>query len=129
LVKKFNGLDLNTFRVKEWKGELIFLYEIIEGLAESSYGIQVGKMAGLPNEVTELASSILSKLEQKDNDFLDTSNQLSLNLKNEKSHKTDYLEALSNEIDSIDIDRTSPIQALEKLYEIKNKLNENKYKK
>ena len=86
-------------------------------------------MAGLPNEVTELASSILSKLEQKDNDFLDTSNQLSLNLKNEKSHKTDYLEALSNEIDSIDIDRTSPIQALEKLYEIKNKLNENKYKK
>ena len=48
LEKKFKGLELNTFRVKEWKGELIFLYEIIKGLAESSYGIQVGKMAGLP---------------------------------------------------------------------------------
>ena len=47
LEKKFKGIDLNTFRVKEWKGEF-FLYEIISGLAESSYGIQVGKMAGLP---------------------------------------------------------------------------------
>ena len=61
LAKKFEGIDLNTFRVKEWKGELIFLYEIIKGLAESSYGIQVGKMAGLPVEVTDLALNILSK--------------------------------------------------------------------
>ena len=46
-----------------------FLYEIIRGLAESSYGIQVGKMAGLPKEVTDLAFNILSKLEQKDYNF------------------------------------------------------------
>ena len=69
LAKKFEGIDLNTFRVKEWKGELIFLYEIIKGLAESSYGIQVGKMAGLPVEVTDLALNILSKLEQNDYDL------------------------------------------------------------
>ena len=92
LEKKFKGLDLNTFRVKEWKGELIFLYEIIRGLAESSYGIQVGKMAGLPKEVTDLAFNILSKLEQKDYNFFDNTEQLDIAFNKENISDKSHLE-------------------------------------
>ena len=94
LEKKFKGLDLNTFRVKEWKGELIFLYEIIKGLAESSYGIQVGKMAGLPKEVTDLAFNILSKLEQKDYNFFDNTEQLDIGFNKQNIPQKSHLENL-----------------------------------
>ena len=126
LEKKFKGLDLNTFRVKEWKGELIFLYEIIKGLAESSYGIQVGKMAGLPLEVTDLALNILSKLEQNDHDFLETSNQLKLSFNKNKKETFDdnNLVKIINEIKSIDINEVSPLEAFQKLEEIQEKLKE-----
>ena len=122
LAKKFEGIDLNTFRVKEWKGELIFLYEIIKGLAESSYGIQVGKMAGLPVEVTDLALNILSKLEQNDYDFLDSTEQLKLKFKaNDQKCKTNA-EISLNEIESINLDAISPLEALQKLSEIQKNL-------
>ena len=124
LEKKFNGLDLNTFRVKEWKGELIFLYEIIEGLAESSYGIQVGKMAGLPKEVTTQAFNILSKLEQKDYNFFEASQQLRIGFNKKNKLEKSNLEKLSNYIKSIDINDTSPIEALKKLDEIQKKIME-----
>ena len=122
LEKKFKGLDLNTFRVKEWKGEIIFLYEIINGLAQSSYGIQVGKMAGLPFEVTDLAFNILSKLEQNDYNFLDASEQLKLRFNNiQKADNTDLV-SMSEEIKSININSISPLEALQKLAEIQKKL-------
>ena len=123
LAKKFEGIDLNTFRVKEWKGELIFLYEIIKGLAESSYGIQVGKMAGLPVEVTDLALNILSKLEQNDYDFLDSTEQLKLKFKanDQKKCKTNA-EISLDEIESINLDAISPLEALQKLSEIQKNL-------
>ncbi len=125
LAKKFKGLDLNTFRVKEWKGELIFLYEIIDGLAESSYGIQVGKMAGLPLEVTNLAFDILTKLEQNDYDFLDASEQLKLSFKkNKKDFCNDKTKRILNEIRNININEISPLEALQTLSEIQKKLDE-----
>ena len=124
LEKKFNGLDLNTFRVKEWKGELIFLYEIIEGLAESSYGIQVGKMAGLPKEVTNQAFNILSKLEQKDYNFFEASQQLRIGFNKKNKLEKSNLEKVSKYIKSIDINDTSPIEALKKLDEIQKKIME-----
>ncbi len=124
LTKKFGGLDLNTFRVKEWKGELIFLYEIVVGLAQSSYGIQVAKMAGLPNKVTSLAFEILARLEQKDNNFFVLSDQLKIGFnKNDKKEETNFKKIIDN-IKSININHTSPIEALQRLEEIQRKLNE-----
>ena len=122
LEKKFKGLDLNTFRVKEWKGELIFLYEIIRGLAESSYGIQVGKMAGLPKEVTDLAFNILSKLEQKDYNFFDNTDQLNIAFKKENISDQSHLEKTINLIKSIDINNIRPIEALQKLEDLQKEI-------
>ena len=124
LEKKFKGLELNTFRVKEWKGELIFLYEIIQGLAESSYGIQVGKMAGLPKEVTDLAFNILLKLEKKDYSYFNSSEQLRIGFNKKKENDFSHLEELSSSIKSIDLNNISPNEALQKLYEIQKKIEE-----
>ena len=63
LEKNYILLKLNTFRVKKWKNELIFLHQLIEGVAESSYGIEVAKMAGLPEVVVIKAREVLNNLE------------------------------------------------------------------
>jgi len=54
-----------TFAVREWKGEVIFLYKVIAGAADDSYGIHVAKLAGLPQTVTERAEEILKDLEER----------------------------------------------------------------
>jgi DNA mismatch repair protein MutS len=56
-VKNFN------FAVKEWRGEIIFLRNLIEGAASHSYGIHVARLAGMPPAVIERAKEILARLE------------------------------------------------------------------
>ena len=46
-----------TVKVREWKGEVILLHEVASGVADRSYGIQVAKLAGLPQAVTERAAA------------------------------------------------------------------------
>src|SRR6187397_3708817 len=62
LPRLFNA----TARVKEWRGEVVFLHEVVAGVADRSYGIQVAKLAGLPASVIERAKLVLAKLEQED---------------------------------------------------------------
>ena len=64
LSSKLEYLDLHYMKVKEWQGEVIFLHEVGSGSAERSYGIQVAKLAGLPDVVVERASQVLHSLEQ-----------------------------------------------------------------
>ena len=52
-----------ALRVTEWKGDLVFLHEVAPGAADRSYGVQVAKLAGLPNAVVERARAILAELE------------------------------------------------------------------
>src|SRR6188508_1145854 len=62
LPRLFNA----TARVKEWHGEVVFLHEVVAGVADRSYGIQVAKLAGLPPSVIARAKLVLAKLEQED---------------------------------------------------------------
>ena len=55
-----------TMRVKEWKGDVVFLHEVAPGTADRSYGIHVGQLAGLPAAVTARAEQVLEKLEASD---------------------------------------------------------------
>ena len=52
--------------VREWDGDVVFLHEVKRGAADRSYGVQVAKLAGLPQSVLERAKVVLSALEQKD---------------------------------------------------------------
>jgi DNA mismatch repair protein MutS len=82
--------------IREWKDEVIFLHQVEYGTADKSYGIQVAKLAGLPNSVTNRADEILQKLEK---------NAIKINLASSINNKV-----------------RSKVDSLEKL-EIKNQLS------
>lgn len=65
LKKLLPGVENQTFAVREWQGEVIFLYKVIAGAADDSYGIHVAKLAGLPRVVTDRAEEILKDLEER----------------------------------------------------------------
>jgi DNA mismatch repair protein MutS len=56
-----------NLRAREWKGDLIFLHEVISGAADRSYGVQVAKLAGLPGSAVARAKAILGTLEKGQN--------------------------------------------------------------
>lgn len=65
LTARLPKLSCHTMRVKEYKGEIVFLHEVADGAADRSYGIHVAKLAGLPPAVTRRAEAILKRLEQE----------------------------------------------------------------
>ncbi|MCI2400056.1 DNA mismatch repair protein MutS [Aliiroseovarius subalbicans] len=64
LAGKLDGVDNATIAVKEWEGEVIFLHEVRKGAADRSYGVQVAKLAGLPETVVDRARIVLEALEK-----------------------------------------------------------------
>jgi len=64
LAGKFENLQCHTIKVKEWQGNVVFLHEVAAGVADRSYGIHVGKLAGLPPSVVARAETVLNTLEQ-----------------------------------------------------------------
>ena len=66
LAGKLDRLGNATVKVREWQGDVIFLHEVIPGVADRSYGIQVAKLAGLPPAVIARATEVLAKLEASD---------------------------------------------------------------
>ena len=59
------GVDNYTFAVREWEGEVVFLYKVIPGAADQSYGIHVAQLAGLPRSVITRAQEVLDDLEAR----------------------------------------------------------------
>ena len=109
-----------TVRVKEWKGDVIFLHEIVPGAADRSYGIQVARLAGLPPAVVERAREVLRQLEETDRKaagpaLIDDLPLFSAARKTEPE-KVNPMAAL---LDNIRPDEMSPRDALEALYKLK----------
>lgn len=116
-------------KIKEFKDEVIFLHEVVSGAADRSYGIHVAKLAGLPNVVIKRAEQVLDSLEKdnKSTNISELADDLPLfaTLKQHEEEaeiKSPLIEALEN----LNPDELSPKEALEKLYEIKSLLNEQK---
>jgi DNA mismatch repair protein MutS len=64
LAATLASLSCRTMKVKEWKGDVIFMHEVAPGAADRSYGIHVAKLAGLPEAVLTRATHVLETLEQ-----------------------------------------------------------------
>lgn len=64
LSGKLDGVENATVTVKEWENEIIFLHEVQKGAADRSYGVQVAQLAGLPPVVVERARVVLEALEK-----------------------------------------------------------------
>jgi DNA mismatch repair protein MutS len=64
LSARLGRLHNATMRVKEWEGDVVFLHEVARGSADRSYGVQVARLAGLPDAVVARAREVLEQLEQ-----------------------------------------------------------------
>jgi DNA mismatch repair protein MutS len=68
LADRLAGLKNATMAVREWDGDVVFLHEVRAGAADRSYGVQVAKLAGLPEAVVARARVVLDALEQGERD-------------------------------------------------------------
>ena len=68
LAGKLPGVENATVTVKEWDGDVIFLHEVKKGAADRSYGVQVARLAGLPQSVVDRAKVVLKALEAGERD-------------------------------------------------------------
>jgi DNA mismatch repair protein MutS len=66
LAARLAQLAPHTMRVKEWQDDVVFLHEVAPGAADRSYGIHVGRLAGLPGAVIARAEQVLAVLEKGD---------------------------------------------------------------
>jgi DNA mismatch repair protein MutS len=64
LADRLAGLKNATMAVREWHGDVVFLHEVVAGAADRSYGVQVAKLAGLPDAVVARARAVLNALEE-----------------------------------------------------------------
>jgi DNA mismatch repair protein MutS len=127
LPRLFNA----TARVKEWHGDVVFLHEVVPGVADRAYGIQVAKLAGLPFSVIDRAKIVLAKLEAEDRDSpvrgFDDLPLFAVATKPAAAPATSAaLEAVVTALAALHPDEMSPRQALEALYALKAKVAEKK---
>lgn len=113
LAKIYPGIKNFHAEVREWQDQVIFLYRILPGAANQSYGIEVARLANLPEEVLYRAKEILTEVERKRPRF--KQKQLSLFSGDAKS-------GLFDKIKNIDPDKLSPKEALEFLYQLKKEV-------
>ena len=108
--------------VKEEKGEVIFLRKIVPGGVDKSYGIHVGKLAGLPKTVVHRAQEILDELEGDGKTVKPSvkSHQKQIAQMPLFAEKSPVLE----ELEKLEIDSLTPLEALTKLYELQKKAKE-----
>ena len=114
LADKLSGAFNLNIEVKEYNDEIIFLRKINEGGASKSYGIQVAEMAGLPNEIISRAKKLLVEfMNNKKNNFDNSQIDDQLDLFKQDN---EFLERIRK----IDVDKLSPIDALNFLHQLKN---------
>jgi DNA mismatch repair protein MutS len=115
--------------VREYDDKVIFLHKVSSGGADHSYGIQVAQMAGMPEFVTNRAKQILLNLEDKELTPYEIKKNKLQKLKNDE-YQINLFEMkdddLRNEISGISIDKMTPIEALNRLNELKDKVKKNK---
>lgn len=108
LASRLPGVKNYHIAVREWKGEVVFLRQVLPGGMSRSYGIQVARLAGLPQEVIGRAKEVLSELEKGEVRRRREELQLSLFVPQESP--------VIRELKRIDPDRLTPLEALELLY-------------
>lgn len=133
LEGKMNNVNNYCIAVKEQGDDIVFLRKIIKGGADKSYGIQVAKLAGVPDMVIDRAKVIVSQL--MDNDIIEKVQSIAIEGKTESKKVKRYdevdLEQISlfdtvkdedilKELDEIDISNLTPLDALNTLYRLQN---------
>lgn len=121
--------------VKEWKDSILFLRKIVPGPSDQSYGIHVANLAGIPRSVIDRAKEILFNLEKQELDDMGLPKMAYRSSKKrdksqlllfKQDREQEFLNDLKDEIENIDISTLSPLEALNVLDELKEKVKKNK---
>lgn len=123
LEQKIQGVKNYSIAVKEKGEDIIFLRKIVAGGTDESYGVHVAKLAGVPQTVTKRSNEILRTLERKS--ILGSKEQEKENKKIAEGQLDMYnykLAEIAHEIDKIDLNSLTPIDALNTLVKIKDKM-------
>ena len=134
LEGKLDNVNNYCIAVKEKGDDIVFLRKIVPGGADKSYGIQVAKLAGVPDIVINRAKEICEQLEQADLSNITRNLEIG-NGKKAKKKKPDELDMaqislfdtvkdddIIDEIREMNLGNLTPIDALNKLYELQNKI-------
>ena len=124
LEEKVEGVKNYSIAVKEKGEDIVFLRKIVNGGTDESYGVHVARLAGVPTNVTKKANEILKGLERKNilkNKVIEKENKKvvagQVDMFNFK------LAEVASEFDKIDVNTLTPIDALNTLVRLKEKLN------
>ena len=126
MTKSFNRIKNYNVSVKEIDKKIHFIRKLIEGGSEHSFGIHVAKVAGMPQKIISKAEKILKNLELDKSQ--NTKKEIST-IENEDHQQLSFfqlddpiLSDIRNEIDNLDVNSLTPVEALVLLNEIKKKL-------
>ena len=135
LEGKLDNVHKYCIALKENGDDIVFLRKIVQGGADKSYGIQVAKLAGVPDSVIERAKQIVEELIA--NDISETVKNIQVDHASARKKKTKLdevdLEQISlfdtvkdddilEELKNLDLGNLTPIDALNKLYELQHKI-------
>ncbi len=123
LENKLDGIKNYSIAVKEKGEDIIFLRKIVEGGTDESYGVHVAKLAGVPKTVTTRANEILRSLERKN---IITNKKIEKKDNKQVDGQFDMynykLAEIAHEIDKVNLNELTPIDALNTLVRIKEKM-------
>ncbi|MFS8036334.1 DNA mismatch repair protein MutS [Xanthobacter sp. AM11] len=125
LSQRCARLSNATVKVTEWQGDVIFLHEVVPGAADRSYGIQVAKLAGLPEAVIARARAVLAELEAAERAspaqrLVDDLPLFAIRPAPVRAAAgAGAADALADALDALDPDALSPREALDALYRLK----------
>ena len=124
LADLLSGIRNFHVTVKETENRIIFLRKVEAGAADRSYGIEVARLAGIPLTVVDRAREILEKHEETEHELSDN---LTVRARRKKQIVVNQLALFSPEeeevrarLSEVDVDRTSPLDALKILADLKN---------
>jgi DNA mismatch repair protein MutS len=115
-----------SMAVREWGGEVLFLRRVIEQPASRSYGIEVARLAGLPDSIIVRAREILANLEQGELDETGLARLAHARREQQPRHQMSLFSTvegrIADELHALDIDRMTPVEALSTLAALKGRL-------
>ncbi|MDD6743503.1 MAG: DNA mismatch repair protein MutS [Roseburia porci] len=136
LEGKLSNVHNYCIAVKEKGDDIVFLRKIVKGGADKSYGIQVAKLAGVPDSVIERAKEIVEELSA--NDITTIVRNITVDNAPKKKKEKEHLDEVDltqmslfdtisdddiiEELRNVDIGNLTPLEALNKLYELQNKV-------
>ena len=126
MEKTFNRIKNYNVSVKEVDKKVIFLRKLVRGGSEHSFGIHVAKMAGMPQSIVKRAEKILVQLETDNRQNGDLSKPVGELATQREGYQLSFfqlddpvLEQIRDEIKGLDVNNLTPIEALNKLNEVK----------